>query len=129
MNNNVLGNSSHLKSAVAVIKSAPFISILSERDIKKEIEKIDYRPRYNYYPPEITLWLLLSQVLGNEMQDKAVSRLIARDASKQMEENEEMEKFTFLRHPIKFMGGTTVSMPDTAQPFPISTSKPVLHDF
>src|SRR3990167_4814694 len=151
MNNIVLGNSSHLKSAVAVIKSTngvPFKSILSEQNIKKEIEKIDYRPRYNYYTPEMTLWLMLSQVLGNETQDKSVSRLIAhyadtnqeipssntsafsqarsklpenllsdlaRDASKQMEENEEMEKFTFLGHPIKFMDGTTVSMPDTAE--------------
>lgn len=151
MNNNVLGNLSHLKSAVAIIKSAngiPFQNILSVTNVKKEIEKIDYRPRYNYFPPEITLWLLLSQVLGNETQDKAVSRLIAhlactnqaipssntsaysqarsklpesllsnlaRNSAQQMEENVEMEKFKFLGHPIKFMDGTTVSMPDTVE--------------
>ena len=132
MNNNVLGNSSHLKSAVALIKTTngmPFQNILSANNVKKEIEKIDYRSRYDFYPPEVTLWLLLSQALGNETQDKAVSRLIAhyavmnhtipssntsaysqarsklpenlvsglaRNAATQMEEDVEMEKFTFL---------------------------------
>lgn len=151
MNNKALVNASHLKSAAAIIKNAdgiPFQNILSVSDVKKEIEKIDYRPRYDLYPPEITLWLLLSQALGNETQDKAVSRLVAhyavinhtipssntsaysqarsklpenlvsnlaRNTAMQMEESGEMNKFTFLGHPIKFMDGTTVSMPDTAK--------------
>lgn len=151
MNNNALTNVSHLKSIAAAIKNTggiPFQNILSVNDVKDEIEKIEYRSRYNLYPPEITLWLLLSQTLGNETQDKAVSRLIAhnavmnnaipssntsaysqarsklpenlssnlaRNTATQMEESGEMNKFTFLGHSIKFMDGTTVSMPDTIE--------------
>ena len=80
MNNNIFNHNRHLKSAVVALKSSegiPFQSVLPEQEIIKTLEKIDYRNRYNFYPPEITLWLFLSQVLGNETMDAAVARLIA----------------------------------------------------
>jgi len=80
VNNNVFSDHGHLKSAVDKLKSSggiPFQPILPEQEIKKALEKIDYRSRYDFYPPDMTLWLFLSQVLGNETMDAAVSRLIA----------------------------------------------------
>jgi hypothetical protein len=80
MNDNIFNQPSHLKSALTTLKSSdgiPFQSVLSEKEIEKALAKIDYRNRYNFYPPDITLWLFLSQVLGNETMDAAAARLIA----------------------------------------------------
>lgn len=80
VNNNAFGKSSHLKSAVATIKSTgglPFQSWLSQKEIVSAIAEIDYRNRYNFYPPEMALWLFLSQKLENDTLDATVAKFIA----------------------------------------------------
>src|SRR3990167_5921484 len=69
VNNNILGKTSHLKSAVAALKSSdglPFQSSLSRKEIINAISEIYYRDRYNFFPPEVTVWLFLSQKLENK---------------------------------------------------------------
>jgi Transposase DDE domain len=80
MNNNVFRGNSHLESAVRKLKSSdgiPFKPLLSKQEIEKSLEKIAYRNRYDFYPPDVTLWLFLSQVLNNETMDATVARLMA----------------------------------------------------
>ena len=71
---------SHLRSAIAAFQSSeglPFQSALSKAEIVHVISEIDYRERYNFYPPEIVVWLFLSQKLENQTMDIAVATLIA----------------------------------------------------
>ena len=80
MNNTIFSQNSHVKSAAVALKSSegiPFQSVLAQQAIVKALGEIDYRTRYDFYPPDITLWLFSSQVLGNETMDAAVARLIA----------------------------------------------------
>jgi len=80
MNNNALGKSNHLKSAVAAIKSSdglPFQSSLSQNEIVSAVAEIEYRDRYNFYPPEMIVWLFLSQKLENSTMDATVAKFIA----------------------------------------------------
>lgn len=75
---------SHLKSAVSALKSSdglPFQSSLSQQEIINATTEIDYRTRYNFYPPEMVVWLFLSQKLENGTMDSTVSKLIALLAS------------------------------------------------
>ena len=84
VNNNILGKTSHLKSAVAALKSSdglPFQSSLSRKEIINAISEIYYRDRYNFFPPEVTVWLFLSQKLENKTLDAIVAKLIALLAS------------------------------------------------
>lgn len=80
MNNTLFNQSRHVESAISALQTSegiPFQSVLSQQEIEQSLEKIAYRHRYNFYPPDITLWLFLSQVLGDETMDAAVARLIA----------------------------------------------------
>lgn len=75
---------SHLKSAVSTLKSSdglPFQSSLSQKEIIRAFSDLDYRNRYNFYPPEMVVWLFLSQKLENGTMDSAVAKLIALLAS------------------------------------------------
>jgi hypothetical protein len=84
MNIITLSKNSHLKSAVSALKSSdglPFQSSLSQEEISDMTTDIDYRNRYNFYPPEIVVWLFLSQKLENGTMDSTVAKLIALLAS------------------------------------------------
>jgi hypothetical protein len=75
---------SHLKSAIAKLKSSDglaFQSVLSQEEIISEVSEINYRNRYNFYPPEMIVWLFLSQKLENGTMDSMVAKLIALLAS------------------------------------------------
>src|SRR3990167_4314019 len=116
VNNNILGKTSHLKSAVAALKSSdglPFQSSLSRKEIINAISEIYYRDRYNFFPPEVTVWLFLSQKLENKTLDAIVAKLIALLAS-QGKETPSSNTAAYSQALLKLMDGTTVSMPDTA---------------
>lgn len=79
MNINTLGQRSHLKSTVDGWKtsdSLPFQSALPQEVITNAIEEIDYRNRYNFYPPERVVWLFLSQKFENDSMDATVAKHI-----------------------------------------------------
>ena len=69
MNTNIRTHGCQLKSAVSKLRTTggiPFQKILPQSEIEQALAKVDYRNRYGFYPPEITLWLFLSQVLNDE---------------------------------------------------------------
>ncbi len=72
---------SHPKSILNTLKSTgglPFQEILSSDVIAKSLNEVVCRERYNFYPPDVTLWTLLSQVLdADHSLEAAVSRVIA----------------------------------------------------
>ena len=79
--NNIVTPGSHPKSIIHTLKSnngLPFRDILSSEAIANSISSVPYRKRYNFYPPDITLWAFLSQVIDTDPSlDAAVSRVIA----------------------------------------------------
>lgn len=80
MNTNILNQNSHVKSVIAKFQSSeglPFQSVLSGEEFLSRLEEISYSERYNFYSPDITLYLFLSQVLGKETLDQAVARFMA----------------------------------------------------
>lgn len=81
MNTNIITSGSHPKSIIQTLKSKnglPFQDILSAKVIAESINSIPYRKRYNFYPPDITLWAFLSQVIDTDHSlDAAVARVIA----------------------------------------------------
>src|SRR3990167_6700099 len=82
--------SSHPKSIInSIVSNAglPFNQILSSEVISSAINEVPYRERYGFYPPDITLWAFLSQVLdADHSLDAAVSRIIAFHISRGVEE-------------------------------------------
>jgi hypothetical protein len=78
---NTVTPDSHPKSIIQILKSnnsLPFRDILSAEAIFNSVSSVPYRKRYNYYPPDITLWAFLSQVIDADPSlDAAVSRVIA----------------------------------------------------
>jgi hypothetical protein len=79
------------KSILETLKSAdalPFHEILSSETIAKHINEVEYRERYNFYPPDVTLWAFLSQVLdADHSLEAAVTRVIAYHLSQGREED------------------------------------------
>jgi hypothetical protein len=79
ISNTVTANS-HPKSILASLKSnngLPFREVLSPEMISASVSDAPYRQRYGFYPPDITLWAFLSQVLdADHSLDAAVSRVI-----------------------------------------------------
>jgi hypothetical protein len=77
----IVTRNSHPKSILNTLKSTvalPFQEILSSDVIAKSLNEVVYRERYNFYPPDVTLWALLSQVLdADHSLEAAVSRVIA----------------------------------------------------
>jgi hypothetical protein len=68
-------------------KGLPLSEVLSQDSINSSLSDIPYRQRYGIYPPEITLWAFLSQVLSPDSSlDAAVSRVIAFHLSQGREE-------------------------------------------
>jgi hypothetical protein len=82
---------SHPKSIIQTLKSnnaLPFRDILSAEAIADSVSSVPYRKRYNFYPPDITLWAFLSQVIDTDPSlDAAVSRVIAFHISQGREED------------------------------------------
>lgn len=78
---NIVTLTSHPKSIIKSLKSndgLPFSEVLSSEAIGSSINNIPYRQRYGFYPPDVTLWALLSQALdADQSLDAAVSRVIA----------------------------------------------------
>lgn len=72
---------SHQKSIISALQGAeglPFCEILSSEMINESFQDIHYRDRYNFYPPHVTLWAFLSQVLdADHSLDASVARVIA----------------------------------------------------
>lgn len=72
---------SHPKSIIATLNAnngLPFQDVLSTEVIAASINSVPYRERYGFYPPDVTLWAFLSQVLDPDHSlDAAVSRVIA----------------------------------------------------
>lgn len=81
---------SHPKSIIESLnsdKGLPLSEVLSSETINASLSEIPYRQRYGFYPPEITLWAFLSQVLSPDSSlDAAVSRVIAFHLSQGREE-------------------------------------------
>jgi hypothetical protein len=79
------------KSILNTLKSTnalPFHDILSSETIAKQINEVEYRERYNFYPPDVTLWAFLSQVLDEDHSlEAAVARVIAFHLSQGREED------------------------------------------
>jgi len=79
--NNVVTPTSHPKSILSSLKSTgglPFREVLSPEVIAESIKDAPYRDRYGFYPPDITLWAFLSQVLdADHSLEAAVTRVIA----------------------------------------------------
>jgi hypothetical protein len=82
---------SHPKSIIKSLKSndgLPFREVLSPEAIGDSINDAPYRKRYGFYPPDITLWAFLSQVLdADHSLDAAVARVIAFHLSQGREED------------------------------------------
>lgn len=78
---NIVTPSSHPKSIIKSLNSndgLPFSEVLSSEVIGSSISQIPYRKRYELYPPDVTLWAMLSQALdADQSLDAAVSRVIA----------------------------------------------------
>lgn len=72
---------SHPKSIIKSLNAndgLPFSEALSAEVIGSSVSNIPYRARYGFYPPDVTLWALLSQALdADQSLDAAVSRVIA----------------------------------------------------
>ena len=87
---NTITPTSHPKAIIQSLtsnKGLPFSEILSSEAIRSSINSIPYRERYDFYPPDVTLWALLSQALdANKSLDAAVSRVIAFHLSQGLEE-------------------------------------------
>lgn len=81
---------SHPKSVIDSLNSEqglPLSEVLSSETIHSSLSEIPYRQRYGFYPPEITLWALLSQALSPDASlDAAVSRIISFHISQGREE-------------------------------------------
>jgi hypothetical protein len=79
--NSIITANSHPKSIVATLKSInalPFLDILSSEVIAESLNGLNYRKRYGFYSPDITLWAFLSQVLDADPSlESAVTRVIA----------------------------------------------------
>jgi hypothetical protein len=88
--NSIVTPSSHQKSIInSIVSNAglPFNEILSSEVISSAINEVPYRERYGFYPPDITLWAFLSQILdADNSLDAAVSRIIAFHISQGVEE-------------------------------------------
>jgi hypothetical protein len=88
---NTVTPDSHPKSIIQTLKSntgLPFRDILSAESIADSVNGVPYRKRYNFYPPDITLWAFLSQVIDTDPSlDAAVSRVIAFHISQGREED------------------------------------------
>ncbi len=78
---NIVTPISHPKSIIKSLNSndgLPFSDILSADVIGSDMSQIPYRKRYELYPPDVTLWAMLSQALdADQSLDAAVSRVIA----------------------------------------------------
>lgn len=78
---NIVRPTSHPKSIIKSLNTndgLPFSEVLSSEAIGSSINNIPYRQRYGFYPPDVTLWALLSQALdADQSLDAAVSRVIA----------------------------------------------------
>ena len=78
---NTVTPNSHPKSIIASLKSnsgLPFREVLSSEAIADSMNNASYRERYEFYPPEVTLWAFLSQALDTDQSlDAAVKRVIA----------------------------------------------------
>jgi hypothetical protein len=78
---NIVATTSHPKSIIKSLitnDGLPFSEVLSSVVIGSSISNISYRKRYEIYPPDVTLWAMLSQALdADQSLDAAVSRVIA----------------------------------------------------
>src|SRR5579872_1830490 len=78
---NIITINSHPKSIIQTLKlnsGLPFSDILSAESIANSMNGISYRNRYNFYPPDITLWAFLSQIIDSDSSlNAAVARVIA----------------------------------------------------
>lgn len=72
---------SHPKKIISSLKSVkglPFHDVLSSDMISEYTQTIEYKERYDFYPPDITLWAFLSQVINDHQTlEAAVARVIA----------------------------------------------------
>jgi DDE family transposase len=84
--NTIITLNSHTKNIISSLKSTkdlPFRDVLSSEIISEYTQTIEYKGRYNFYPPDITLWAFLSQVIDdNQTLESAVARVIAFHVSK-----------------------------------------------
>jgi len=85
--NTTFSKMNHPKNILSEIKSAkglPFSEILSSEIIIKHIENLEYRTRF--FPPDITLWMFLSQVFNDDQSlQAALERAIVFFLSQEME--------------------------------------------
>lgn len=64
-------------SSLKLAKDLPFREVLSPEMIAECTQSVGYKSRYDFYPPDITLWALLSQVIDdNQTLEAAVARVI-----------------------------------------------------
>jgi hypothetical protein len=79
--NTIIIPNSHTKNIISSLKSIkdlPFHDVLSSEMIAEYTQTVEYKNRYDFYPPDITLWALLSQVIDdNQTLEAAVARVIA----------------------------------------------------
>ncbi len=79
--NTITTSNSHPKfilSALQSMEGLPFRDVLSSETISESFQEINYRKRYNFYPPDVTLWAFSSQVLDvDHSLEAAVTRVIA----------------------------------------------------
>ncbi len=79
--NTITTSNSHPKSILSTLQNMeglPFRGVLSSETIRASFQEIDYRERYDFYPPDVTLWAFLSQVLDvDHSLEAAVTRVIA----------------------------------------------------
>jgi len=74
-------------ATLKVNNGLPFREVLSPEAIAKSISDVPYRNRYGFFPPDITLWAFLSQVIDTDHSlDAAVARVIAFHVSDSHEE-------------------------------------------
>ena len=79
--NTITSLNSHPKSILSTLQNMeglPFRDVLSSETIGESFQKVNYRERYDFYPPDVTLWAFLSQVLDvDHSLEAAVTRVIA----------------------------------------------------
>ena len=87
--NSTIPANSHPKLILEAMKSTsglPFSEVLTQEIIADSINAIEYRNRYNFYPPDLTLWAFLSQVFDDDQSlEAAVARVIAFHVSRGQE--------------------------------------------
>jgi len=77
----IITPNSHPKKIIVSLKLAkdlPFRDVLSSEMISEYTQTLEYKARYDFYPPDITLWAFLSQVIDDHQTlEAAVGRVIA----------------------------------------------------